>query len=358
MRSSSKSLVILALVACSGSCAGELEPLDAGGDPTTPGADPAPPDAEPVPTGGSAADQCTRPAGLRCPPGSDWRAFYGLTAADYQQALATMAAQGFRLSHVNSYAVAAQPRYAAIWESCESPAWETRYGLTDTGLQAALDELGARGYRLVEISGSDLDGANAFAAIWENASMSTWETRYGLSDAEFQQALERFSAQGFRLAHVSSYALADEARHAGIWEKCSTPDWEARFGLTADEYQQALQELVGQGFRLRQMNGYVVAGQDRYSALLDKGEGPAWEARYGLTANEFQDALDLLGSQGYRLADVSGYGDRFAAIWTELEPVVAEEETEGDAGAEDEPGEGQAATGLRHPGQASGAGSR
>ena len=43
---------------------------------------------------------------------------------------------------------------------------------------------------------------------------------------------------------------------AAIWEQVGGPAFQARHGLTADEYQQTFDQLGGQGFRLRFVNAF------------------------------------------------------------------------------------------------------
>jgi len=145
---------------------------------------------------------------------------------------------------------------------------------------------------------------------------SAWEARHGLDSAEYQQTFDTLVGQGYRLSHVSGYSLGGQGRYAAIWEKCDSPEWEARHGLSSAEYQQNFDTFVGQGYRLVQVSGYTVAAQDLYSAIFEKSQGPAWEARHGLDSAAYQQAFDTFVGQGYRLADVSGYENRFAGIWT------------------------------------------
>jgi hypothetical protein len=66
------------------------------------------------------------------------------------------------------------------------------------------------------------------------------------------------------------------------------------------------------------VSGYSVDGQDRYAAIWEADLGPAFTARHGLDSDEYQQTLDQLVAQGFRLTDVSGYSvgqlaDRVAA---------------------------------------------
>ena len=43
----------------------------------------------------------------------------------------------------------------------------------------------------------------------------------------------------------------------------------------------------------------------RFASLFDKGDGSAWQARHGMTAEAYQTMFDLLVRQGYRLTYVT-----------------------------------------------------
>lgn len=81
--------------------------------------------------------------------------------------------------------------------------------------------------------------------------------------------------------HCAVYALEEQERYAAIWEKGNGPAFVARHGLMPQAYQQEFDHWVGQGFRLKLVNGYAVAGQERYAAIWEKVNGPAFVARHG-----------------------------------------------------------------------------
>jgi hypothetical protein len=107
--------------------------------------------------------------------------------------------------------------------------------------------------------------------------------------------------------------------YAAIWEQRDDFAWQARHGLTSEQYQQAFDELLDQGFRPVCVSGYGVDGQDLYAAIWEQRDGSAWQARHGLTSEQYQQAFDELVGQGFKLTHISGYGvdaqDLYAAIW-------------------------------------------
>lgn len=157
-----------------------------------------------------------------------------------------------------------------------------------------------------------------FLASWEQAG-GTCVARHGLTGAQYQAAFDQYVAQGYRLRNVSGYRAGATTRYAAIWDKASGPAWAARHGLTAAQYQQAFDEHANAGYRLKMVCGYSVGVSPRFAAVWEKASGPAWTARHGLSSAQYQQTFDELKGQGYRLRWVSAYAQggqaRYAAFW-------------------------------------------
>jgi hypothetical protein len=147
-------------------------------------------------------------------------------------------------------------RYAAIWEQRGGPAFQARHRLTSVQYQQTFDALGSQGFRLIYVSGYNVDGVDRYAAIWEQRDGPPLQARHGLTSAQYQQTFDTLGSQGFRLVHVSGYPINGEHRFAAIWEQRAGPAFQARHDLTAEQYQAAFDDLVRQGFRLVRVSGY------------------------------------------------------------------------------------------------------
>jgi len=177
-------------------------------------------------------------------------------------------------------------RYAAFWDKSSGPAWQARHGLSSAQYQQEFDRLSGQGYRLVEVSGYSVDDKDTYAAIWEQRPGPAWQARHGLTSAQYQQEFDRLASQGYRPVDVSGYTVAGQDHYAAIWEQRPSPAWQARHGLTSAQYQQEFDRLMGQGYRLVDVSGYSVNGQDRYAAIWEQSQGPAWQARHAKDPTE------------------------------------------------------------------------
>jgi hypothetical protein len=240
-----------------------------------------------------------------------WQARHGLSGAQYQSTFNDLVNQGYRPIQVCGYSEGFDARYAAIFSMEQNGAWEARHGLTSADYQATFDNLVQQGYRLRNVSGYAMNGEARYAAIFDQTDSPDWQARHGLNAQQYQQAFDDMVAQGYRLVQVNGYRVNVEVLFAAIWEKRPGPAWQARHGLTSAQYQQTFNDLLSQGYRLVWVSGYSDSGIARYAAIWEQSSDVAWQARHGLNSNVYQLTFDQLVGQGYSLVQVSGYGDGF-----------------------------------------------
>jgi hypothetical protein len=252
-----------------------------------------------------------------------WIARHNLTAEQYQEAFNDYVGNhGMQLVDVSGYGTAT-PLFAALWvKTASPPAWQARHQFTASDYQATFNQLTSQGFNPVLVNGYATSDGPRFACIFQQGPTGPWVARHNLTGAQYQAAFDEFTGQGFALDWVSGYFDGSQDLYAAIWRKLPVaPAWQARHGLTSDQYQAFFNEVTAQGYKPVVVSGYSDGAQDRYAAIFRKiANAPAWQARHGLTSAQYQATFDQLVGQGFRLELVSGYSaggqDRFAAIWT------------------------------------------
>jgi hypothetical protein len=244
--------------------------------------------------------------------GSALQARHGMTWAQYVQTFNELQGQGYRQVDISGYASGGQDLYAAIWDKTPGPAYVTHAAMSRDQYQSTFNELGKQGFRLVRVVGYGVGGKDLYAAIWHKVSGPAWVAHHALSAAEFQKTFNDLGKQGYRLVQISGYAIdvvggKSQDLYTGIWEKSPGPAYQARFGMTSDEYQKLFNEFGNQGYTLTDISAYSIGRDLRYAAIWQKSAGPAWIARHGMSGAEYQKAFNDLGSKGYRLERVLGY---------------------------------------------------
>jgi CubicO group peptidase (beta-lactamase class C family) len=211
-----------------------------------------------------------------------------------------------------------QARYAAVWKKQGGPAWAARHGLTAEQYQAAFNSFNEQGYRLTFVNGYAIGNEARYAAIWSKGRGPASAARHGLTAAQYQAAVDEFVGKGYSLAHVSAYTVGNTPRFAAIFEK-GGPAWVARHGLTPVQYQAAFDQFTRQGYRLSVVSGYRDGGSDRYAAIWTKAQGPQWSARHGTPAAHYQAVFDNHRYQSWEPDYVEAFngadGVRFNTLW-------------------------------------------
>ena len=121
----------------------------------------------------------------------------------------------------------------------------------------------------------------------------------------FQDIYNASGAGGGQRVTMSRFAT----RFAAIFEEDDGTPWQARHGIDAHTYQATFDSLVQEGYRLTSLCGYSEGTGARFNAIWHRRGGPAWQARHGLNAADYQATFDSLGQEGYRLTCVSGYAE-------------------------------------------------
>lgn len=241
-------------------------------------------------------------------PTTTWQARHGMTAASYQATFDTLLGQGYRLQCVSGYDSGGQAMYAAIWDQAPGPAWQARHGMTAGEYQATFNQLVGEGYRLRMVSGYEVAGQDYYAAIWDQASGSSWQARHGMSADEYQSTFNQLTSEGYRLLWVCGYTLNGGDLYAAMWDQSPEPGgWQARHRMTAADYVSTNTTLSSQGYRPICVSGYSFDGSDYFAGLWEQPTSPTSVAHVGMPSGTYQLLFNQLQGQGYRPYFVSGY---------------------------------------------------
>lgn len=248
---------------------------------------------------------------------SGWQIDADLNLSDIYNAAGQAGQEPAALSRFNT-------RFAALFDKGDGSAWQARHGITAEAYQAMFDLLVGQGYRLTYVCGYSEGTGARFNAVWQLRDGPAWQARHGLTNDQYQAAFDSLVGQGYQLVCVSGYAENGQARYAAIWEQRAPSDWQARHGMSRSQYQQTFDQMAADGFAPVQVCGFRVNVDVRFAAIWERRPGLRWMGQHGLTSSEYQKAFDEQVAAGFRLVSVSGYSDtgiaRYAAIWHKDQP--------------------------------------
>ncbi len=246
-----------------------------------------------------------------------WAARHGLNGAQYQAAFSDLGSKGFYPTVISGYVLNNQAAYAAIWEKKNIPASEFRHGLSGAQYQAVFSNLTQQGFRPAFINGFAVNGQDYYNAIFEKTGGPEYIARHGISAADYQKVFDE--AKGFRPKIISAFTVNGQARFAGVWIKDNSVAWVARHNLNPQQYQTEFNKWTQQGYKVACISGYTVNGQEMYAAVWEKQNGPLWAARHGIQGKFYQYEFDNFYYQGYRPRFINAYNvgnqDKFAGVW-------------------------------------------
>jgi CubicO group peptidase (beta-lactamase class C family) len=202
-------------------------------------------------------------------PSPPWAARHGMTSNDYQIAMDGYVNDGFRPVLVNGYAaVNGDVNFVAIWEkSPNPPGWVARHGMSSADYQKEFDLWTQQGYRLTHVSGYAQGAEARYAAIWELRNDGIeWIAYHGMTEATYGNTVSTLSVRGFRLVDVSGYEVNGNIYYAAIWEH-STAFSTNVFDLTSEVYVGENTNLKYQGYVPTVVSGYTSSNSDRYAAI-------------------------------------------------------------------------------------------
>ncbi len=250
---------------------------------------------------------------------SQFVARHAMTPTQYQTEFNNWSDKGYRVTSLCGYTKAGQELYAAIWNKMSGPAWTARHGLSSADYQTSFTDLSGKGYRLKTISGYAVGGQAKFAAVWDKSTGGAWTAKHNMTAAQYQQAFDDNSSKGYHLRYISGYVVSGTEYFAAIWEKKAVGPQVAKHNMTAAQYQQAFNDYTGQGYTLKVISGYEKNGTDLFAAIWEKTNEPLWAARHAIRRMNYQHVYDNMYYQGYVPVYINGYaadgGDKYNAIW-------------------------------------------
>ena len=207
-------------------------------------------------------------------PGPGWVGMHGLSRADYQAQFDTLTAQGLRPVDISGYERNGGDAYAALFVASTVPGWTAYHGIAASDYQGIFDQNVGWGQRPLRVSAYTVGGAEMFAAIFVTADGTPWAAYHGIDGPTFQAAFDEQGARGMRLVDISGYERNGTDYYTATFDASPVSFWIAHHNLSADAYQGVFNENGAAGYTPILVAGYGVAGQARYATIWTADRTP------------------------------------------------------------------------------------
>ncbi len=219
---------------------------------------------------------------------------------------------------------AADPtRFQGIWDAEPVVFGQEVGAVSDASYASAWSRYKDLGYAPVGLGGVEKSGApTLWSGLWhKDSSIANWTSKRGMTAAEYQSTWNTLIGQGFRVLDLDAHVVSGVARYNAIWIQevgGSKPFFSHRV-LTLAQLDAKVNEYAALGFRPIKVNGYRVGSQTLYAAVwVDDNETDAALKR-DLTSDQYAAWWTFYKNQGYRPVDIAAYatssGLRYAGIW-------------------------------------------
>ena len=254
--------------------------------------------------------------------GSDATPFiarHGLTSAEYQNAYTSFGSSGYRLIKVSGYEVNNSARFAAFWEKTTGPAMRAHHNQTGAQFLTTFQNNVSDGYRMTYIDSYEVGGKIYYASIWNKEGGPAWKAYIGMTSANYQNKFNTFGNDGYRVTCITGARVNGTDYYAAIWKKQGGPAIRAHHGQSPGAYQTTFSKNLNDGYRPVHVSAWAVGGSSRFASVWEKSGGhPLW-ARHHMTHGQYQSEFENGFYSGYRIRHVNGYSvngsPRFLAVW-------------------------------------------
>jgi len=246
---------------------------------------------------------------------------YGVKASEYQQVFDEAVQSGYRLEWSDGYTQDGKAHFNVIFRTDEQGvAWKNHINMTGAVYQQKFDEYRKDGFSLIHIDSYVVGNNILYAAIWRKSS-GEFSAYHGNTAEQHQKEFDSLTSKGWSPKAISVVSRGGKLRYTALYTKQAIGRFEARSFLTPEEYQTKFDENKAKGRRPYYLNSCVHEGKLRFSAIwVEKPEGSGYQAKHGLTSEEFWTHWEDALSAGFRTGAVTAYEVggkvRYAAYWT------------------------------------------
>lgn len=208
-------------------------------------------------------------------------------------------------------------KYTATWrDQPGSKKQILRKGYSTTALAKEREELGRHNFRISDIEAYVEDGQLRWDAVFEYSTQGNMLWR-NLSTDAFGAKWREMAGKGFQLTKLEAYTTPNgQLNWAGIFEK-GAPAATLWRNFDTESFGDKWREMKQKGFRIVDVETYLVNGQRRWAGIWVRGTGQAMFRN--MTEAQLDAKVKSLPSQGFRILDLEAYrinGQiRYAGIW-------------------------------------------
>lgn len=212
---------------------------------------------------------------------------------------------------------------AYVWQP-RTRAWTERHDLTASEFDQENQSQRAAGHRLSDFEAYLTSSGMRYAGVWvDNSEGVTWWFDYDMDATQYGSTRQNLMNNGLRLVDIEGYETPNGIRWAAVWyQSCDNTTWDEVRATDATSYQQQVTAFAAQGFQVVDFETYQTASGQGYAAIVEAVPPTrTWAAHQDRTLKWFLNLHRRYEDEGLRLIDFESYdtslGVRYAGVWAE-----------------------------------------
>lgn len=211
---------------------------------------------------------------------------------------------------------------------CEYPTtWGevAKHGIAEGNYQAEFDKIWTCGYYPVWVDGFDVNGKTYFNVIFRPSKNVAWVARHNMDGAKYQTEFDKWAKAGYRLININSYLLNGKIRYAAVWKHDNSLKWMAYHGQPLSWHEANFERHHKAGWVPTNVSCVNVGSKTYVTALWEKKNTGGFYLRPEMDMQAFKDAFkDYTDKQKFKLVYLDAYTKggkpRLSGIWYKNAP--------------------------------------
>jgi hypothetical protein len=203
-----------------------------------------------------------------------------------------------------------------IWPSnthpyCEYPTnWAEvcRIGVPESKFQEEFNKVWPCGYYPVWIDGYDSGGKTFFNMIFRKSENTQWVARHNMDKNGYQKEFNIWDEAGFRLININSYLLNGKVRYAAIWTNQHSVDWFAYHATPLSEHEKNFEKYANEGWVPVNVSCTLSGGKILVSAIWEKKNVGGFYLKPVMTLKQYKEAFkQFTDKEKFKLVYLDAY---------------------------------------------------
>ncbi|MEP6951150.1 MAG: peptidoglycan DD-metalloendopeptidase family protein, partial [Ginsengibacter sp.] len=183
-----------------------------------------------------------------------------------------------------------------------------KFGILESKYQQEFDSVWPCGYYPVWVDGYDVGGSTYFNVIFRPSQNIQWVARHNMDANKYQDEFNTWSGDGYRLININSYLLKGKVRYAAVWKKDSSVDWFAYHGQTLAWHESNFEKNYKAGWVPTNVSCVYAGSQIYVTALWEKKNTGGFYLRPEMTLQDFVNAFEqYTNKEKFKLVYLDGY---------------------------------------------------